>query len=185
MAGRGPAWPIAPGGAAQHPPDGRRPVARSRVHRDQPDRGRPPADRRRPGQGRGHRATDRHPRPAVRRERPTRIVHVKIWATDGTVLCSGRPELRLTFLGANDEITEAIAGRSTASSIEDANRSEAATSDLPPGTKVKRLRAAAGTQLDPRLVASFVTGIETAIDPPMPGDGRPSRRCWPPTSSVA
>jgi diguanylate cyclase (GGDEF)-like protein len=50
---------------------------------------------------------------------------------------------------------------------------------------IKRLRAAAGTQLDPRLVATFVTGIETAVDPPLPGDGRASRRWWPPTSSVA
>ena len=50
---------------------------------------------------------------------------------------------------------------------------------------LKRLRAAAGTQLDPRLAATFVNGIETATDPPLPGDGRSSRRWWAPTSSVA
>jgi len=48
-----------------------------------------------------------------------------------------------------------------------------------------RLRAAAGSQLDPRLVAEFVAGIETAEDPPLPGDGRAIRRPWTPTSSVA
>ncbi len=48
-----------------------------------------------------------------------------------------------------------------------------------------RLRVAAGSQLDPRLVAEFVTGIETADDPPLPGDGRAIRRPWTPTSSVA
>ncbi|HEY3523229.1 MAG TPA: diguanylate cyclase [Candidatus Limnocylindrales bacterium] len=37
---------------------------------------------------------------------------------------------------------------------------------------LRRLEDAAGTQLDPRLVAVFVTGIETAADAPLPGDGR-------------
>ena len=64
------------------------------------------------------------------------IVHVKIWALNGTVLYSERPDLRLQFLGASDEIAEAIAGRSTASTIEDADAGEAATSELAPGTKV-------------------------------------------------
>ena len=48
-----------------------------------------------------------------------------------------------------------------------------------------RLRAAAGSQLDPRLVDAFVLGIETADDPPLPGDGRARRPSWTPTSSVA
>jgi diguanylate cyclase (GGDEF)-like protein len=48
-----------------------------------------------------------------------------------------------------------------------------------------RLRAAAGSQLDPRLVDAFVVGIETADDPPLPGDGRTRRPSWTPTSSVA
>ena len=48
-----------------------------------------------------------------------------------------------------------------------------------------RLRAAAGSQLDPRLVDAFVLGIETADDPPLPGDGRTRRPAWTPTSSVA
>ena len=64
------------------------------------------------------------------------IVHVKIWAPDGTVLYSERPDLRLKFLGANGEIAEAISGQSTASTIEDADAGEAATSELAPGTKV-------------------------------------------------
>ena len=48
-----------------------------------------------------------------------------------------------------------------------------------------RLRAAAGSQLDPRLVDAFVAGIETADDPPLPGDGRTRHPAWTPTSSVA
>jgi diguanylate cyclase (GGDEF)-like protein len=48
-----------------------------------------------------------------------------------------------------------------------------------------RLRGAAGTQLDPRLVDAFVVGIEKADDPPLPGDGRTRRPAWMPTSSVA
>ena len=50
---------------------------------------------------------------------------------------------------------------------------------------IDRLRAAAGTQLDPRLVATFVNGIETAVDPPLPGDATPNRRWLTPSSSVA
>jgi diguanylate cyclase (GGDEF)-like protein len=64
------------------------------------------------------------------------IVHVKVWRPDGTVLYSERSDLRLKFLGADDEIDDAIAGRATASTIEDAGNGEAATSALPPGTKV-------------------------------------------------
>lgn len=48
-----------------------------------------------------------------------------------------------------------------------------------------RLEDAAGSQLDPRLVTSFVTGIETAENAPLPGDGRPLRRIWTPQASVA
>jgi diguanylate cyclase (GGDEF)-like protein len=48
-----------------------------------------------------------------------------------------------------------------------------------------RLEDAAGTQLDARLVASFVTGIETAENAPLPGDGRPLRRIWTAQASVA
>ncbi len=43
-----------------------------------------------------------------------------------------------------------------------------------------RLEDAAGTQLDPTLVTAFVTGIETAENAPLPGDGRPLRRTWTP-----
>ena len=64
------------------------------------------------------------------------IVHVKIWAPDGTVLFSERAGLRLHFIGADHDITDAIAGQSTVPTIEDADAGEAATSDLPPGTKV-------------------------------------------------
>jgi diguanylate cyclase (GGDEF)-like protein len=64
------------------------------------------------------------------------IVHVKIWAPDGTVLYSERRDLRLQSFGANEEIEEAIAGRSAVPTIEDAAAGDAATSALPPGTKV-------------------------------------------------
>ena len=38
---------------------------------------------------------------------------------------------------------------------------------------LRRLEDASGTQLDERLVAVFIDGIENATDAPMPGDGRP------------
>ena len=49
------------------------------------------------------------------------------------------------------------------------------------GEALRRLGDAAGTQLEERLVRAFIDGIETAIDPPLPGDaeraaGRASRR---------
>jgi HD-GYP domain-containing protein (c-di-GMP phosphodiesterase class II) len=50
---------------------------------------------------------------------------------------------------------------------------------------LERLRAAAGTQLDPRLVDVFVHAIETDEAPPLPRDGRSLARSWEPTSSVA
>ena len=81
------------------------------------------------------------------------ILHVKIWAPDGTVLYSERADLRLKFLGADDEIDEAIAGESTASTIQDADLGEAATSDLPPGTKV--LEEYIPIQLDGTIPAVF------------------------------
>ena len=64
------------------------------------------------------------------------IVHIKLWTPDGTVLYSERSDLRGAKLGLDDEITDAIGGNAVASTIEDADRGEAATSDLPPGTKV-------------------------------------------------
>ncbi len=69
-------------------------------------------------------------------ERTDGIVHIKVWAPDGTVLYSERRELRGQNLGLDDDITDAIAGQAVSSTIEDANQGEAATSDLPPGTKV-------------------------------------------------
>jgi diguanylate cyclase (GGDEF)-like protein len=69
-------------------------------------------------------------------ERTSGIVHIKVWAPDGTVLYSERRELRGQNLGVDDEIKDAIAGEAVSSTIEDANQGEAATSDLPPGTKV-------------------------------------------------
>jgi len=63
------------------------------------------------------------------------IVHIKIWRPDGTVLYSEERGLRGQALGADDDITDALAGE-VASTIEDANQGEASTSDLPPGTKV-------------------------------------------------
>jgi len=64
------------------------------------------------------------------------IVHVKIWAPDGTVLFSERRDLRGEFIGADDDITDAIDGKPVPTTIEDAGKGEAATSVLPPGTKV-------------------------------------------------
>jgi diguanylate cyclase (GGDEF)-like protein len=45
---------------------------------------------------------------------------------------------------------------------------------------LEELRAAAGTQLDARLVESFVTGIETDPAAPMPGSDRNSLALWTP-----
>jgi diguanylate cyclase (GGDEF)-like protein len=49
------------------------------------------------------------------------------------------------------------------------------------GEALRRLGDAAGTQFEERLVRAFIDGIETAIDPPLPGDveraaGQASRR---------
>jgi len=64
------------------------------------------------------------------------IVHVKVWATDGTVLYSELAELRGVHLGLSDEADAAILGKAVASTIEEADRGEAATSNLPAGTQV-------------------------------------------------
>ncbi len=69
-------------------------------------------------------------------DRPAGIVHVKVWAPDGTVLFSELTELRGRNLGLDDDITGAIEGESVASTIEPADSGEAATSNLPPGTQV-------------------------------------------------
>jgi diguanylate cyclase (GGDEF)-like protein/putative nucleotidyltransferase with HDIG domain len=47
------------------------------------------------------------------------------------------------------------------------------------------LRAAAGTQLDPELVALFVDGIEHDPDAPMPGADRNGSQLWTPTIRAA
>ena len=47
------------------------------------------------------------------------------------------------------------------------------------------LRAAAGTQLDPDLVAAFVEGIEHDPDAPMPGADRNGTNLWTPTIRAA
>jgi len=47
------------------------------------------------------------------------------------------------------------------------------------------LRAAAGTQLDPELVAVFVDGIENDPDAPMPGADRNGGQLWTPTIQAA
>jgi diguanylate cyclase (GGDEF)-like protein len=44
---------------------------------------------------------------------------------------------------------------------------------------IRRLEDAAGTQLDERLVVAFIHGLETAANPPMPGDDAPAR-LWSP-----
>jgi diguanylate cyclase (GGDEF)-like protein len=50
---------------------------------------------------------------------------------------------------------------------------------------LKRLGDAAGTQLDESLVRSFIEGIETAPDAPMPGTTTGSSRLWTPPAAVA
>ncbi|HSL75801.1 MAG TPA: diguanylate cyclase [Candidatus Limnocylindrales bacterium] len=47
------------------------------------------------------------------------------------------------------------------------------------------LRAGAGGQLDPALVATFVDGIENDPDAPLPGADRTSIRLWTPTTRAA
>jgi putative nucleotidyltransferase with HDIG domain len=54
---------------------------------------------------------------------------------------------------------------------------------LPIEEALKRLGDAAGTQLQEELVSSFITGIETAADAPLPGDESP--RIWIPETKVA
>jgi len=54
---------------------------------------------------------------------------------------------------------------------------------LPVEEAIKRLGDAAGTQLEEGLVATFIKGIETAPDAPMPGEESP--RIWTPLSLVA
>jgi hypothetical protein len=44
---------------------------------------------------------------------------------------------------------------------------------------------AAGTQLEERLVASFVDGIQTAADAPLPGAETAPSRLWTPYAKVA
>jgi len=48
---------------------------------------------------------------------------------------------------------------------------------------IARLGDAAGTQLDERLVRIFLTGLETAVDAPLPGADRPP--LWSPRAQVA
>ncbi len=72
---------------------------------------------------------------AAAETRSSGILHIKIWAPDGTVLYSERSELRGQFLGLDGDIGEAIAGQ-TVTTIEDANHGEANTSQLPAGTHV-------------------------------------------------
>jgi diguanylate cyclase (GGDEF)-like protein len=54
---------------------------------------------------------------------------------------------------------------------------------LPIEEALKRLGDAAGSQLQEDLVASFIKGIETARDAPLPGESSPS--LWLPSSKVA
>jgi diguanylate cyclase (GGDEF)-like protein/putative nucleotidyltransferase with HDIG domain len=60
---------------------------------------------------------------------------------------------------------------------------------LPIAESLRRLEDAVGSQLDPALVGPFVTGIETAPDAPLPGDGRgvggSISRLWTPGERVA
>jgi putative nucleotidyltransferase with HDIG domain len=64
------------------------------------------------------------------------IVHIKIWTPDGTILYSERADLRGAKPGLDDLVTDAVGGNAVASKIEGADSGEAATADLPAGTKV-------------------------------------------------
>ena len=50
---------------------------------------------------------------------------------------------------------------------------------------LRRLGDAAGTQLDERLAAAFIRGIETVADAPLPGADRTATPLWVPRSRVA
>ena len=50
---------------------------------------------------------------------------------------------------------------------------------------LRRLGDAAGTQLDERLVAVFIEGIETAADAPLPGADVQPLGLWTPYRQVA
>jgi HD-GYP domain-containing protein (c-di-GMP phosphodiesterase class II) len=45
---------------------------------------------------------------------------------------------------------------------------------LPVEEAIRRLRDAAGSQLQPELVTAFVEGLESAPDAPMPGEESPA-----------
>jgi HD-GYP domain-containing protein (c-di-GMP phosphodiesterase class II) len=50
---------------------------------------------------------------------------------------------------------------------------------------LRRLEEAAGTQLEERLVATFVSGLRTDADAPLPGSDTAPGRQWAPYSKVA
>ncbi len=56
---------------------------------------------------------------------------------------------------------------------------------LPLTEALKRLGDAAGTQLDELLVTTFISGIETAADAPLPGHDVPAGQLWVPPPIVA
>jgi diguanylate cyclase (GGDEF)-like protein len=56
---------------------------------------------------------------------------------------------------------------------------------IPLNEALHRLEDAAGSQLEPTLVTAFLAGLQTAADPPLPGDGRSLRDLWTPHSNVA
>lgn len=53
------------------------------------------------------------------------------------------------------------------------------------GEALRRLGDAAGTQLDERIAAAFIRGLETAPDAPLPGSGSTSAPLWVPRDQVA
>lgn len=64
------------------------------------------------------------------------ILHVKVFAPDGTILFSNRPELVGTNLGIDDDLRDALTTRSPVASIVAADDGEASTVTLPPGAQV-------------------------------------------------
>jgi diguanylate cyclase (GGDEF)-like protein/putative nucleotidyltransferase with HDIG domain len=56
---------------------------------------------------------------------------------------------------------------------------------LPLAEALKRLGGAAGTQLDELLVTTFISGLETAADAPLPGQEVPAGQLWIPPPLAA
>ncbi len=64
------------------------------------------------------------------------IYHIKVWAPDGTVLFSNRPELRGANLGMDEDLEEVFDTDTPSSDIVAADAGEASTAQAPAGTQL-------------------------------------------------